>query len=184
MAGRIQAQLWEVALDQHGFVTTADARRLGINVVELGKLAWRKQLGRISYGIYRFEQLPATRFDPYMLATLWAGGRGVLSHDTALELHELSDINPAKIHLTVPMGYRPRRQGGDLYEVHHADLDPGQIRRFEGVPIVTPAAAIGQTIRSGIPTHLIRQALGAAHRGGLVTKKQHSDLTRQLDDRP
>lgn len=48
-----------------------------------------------------------------MLATSWASGRGVLSHDTALDLHELCDINPAKVHLTLPPDYSPRRLGGD-----------------------------------------------------------------------
>lgn len=183
MAGRIQAQLWDVALDQYGFVTTEDARRLGINVVELGKLAFRKQLGRVAYGIYRFEQLPATQFDPYMLATLWTGGRGVLSHDTALELYELSDINPAKIHLTVPEGYRPRRQGGEIYEVHHETLDQTQVRRFKGIPTVTPATAIDQAIRSGVPSHLVNQALATARDRGLVTKAEQADLSRRLQDR-
>jgi predicted transcriptional regulator of viral defense system len=48
-----------------------------------------------------------------MLAALWPAGRGVLSHDTALELHELCDVNPEKIHLTVPADYQPRRRGGE-----------------------------------------------------------------------
>lgn len=183
MAGRIQAKLWDAALDQYGYVTTEDARRLGINVVELGKLAYRKQLGRVAYGIYRFEQLPVSQFDPYMLATLWAGGRGVLSHDTALDLYELSDINPAKIHLTVPDGYRPRRQGGELYEVHHENLNQTQIRRHEGIPIVTVPTAIDQAIRTGVPTHLVRQALSTARERGAITKAEHGDLMRRLEAR-
>lgn len=183
MAGRIQTQLWDVALDQYGYVTTEDARRLGINVVELGKLAYRNQLGRVAYGIYRFEQLPVGQLDPYMLATLWAGGRGVLSHDTALELYELSDINPAKIHLTVPDGYRPRRQGGELYEVHHANLDQAQVGRYEGIPIVTVPTAIDQAIGTGVPTRLVRQALTSARERGAITKAEHADLTRRLEAR-
>lgn len=42
-----------------------------------------------------------------MLRRLRSRGRddkpqGVHSHETALSLHELSDINPAKLHMTVP----------------------------------------------------------------------------------
>lgn len=183
MTGRIQAQLWEVALDQYGYVTSGDARRLGINVVELGKLSHRGQLERVGYGIYRFAQLPVTALHEYMLATLWAGGRGVLSHDTALDLYELSDINPAKVHLTVPNGYRPRRGDGDLYTVHHEMLDSGQIRRFEGIPIVTPPTAIDQAIGSAVPAHLVRQALETARGRGLVTAAEHADLASGLDER-
>ena len=37
---------------------------------------------------------------------MWADRRGVLSHDTALDLYELCDINPARIHITIPTAYR------------------------------------------------------------------------------
>jgi len=33
-----------------------------------------------------------------------------LSHETALDLHDLCDVNPAQIHLTVPAAYRLRRR--------------------------------------------------------------------------
>jgi len=59
-------------------------RRLGISVVELGKLAYRNQLGRVRYGIYRSSSF-RRQLDPYMLPPV-AGGRGVLSHDTVFEL--------------------------------------------------------------------------------------------------
>ncbi len=40
-----------------------------------------------------------------MEATLWPrGAHGALSHETALDLYGLSDVNPAKIHITVPHG--------------------------------------------------------------------------------
>lgn len=183
MAGRIQSQLWEIALDQHGYVTSADARSLGINVVELGKLSHRRQLERVAYGIYRFPQLPVTQLDSYMLAALWAGGRGVLSHNTALELHELCDINPDKIHLTVPRSYQPRRPGGEFYVIHHEDLGERQIGRFENIPIVTPATAIEQTIASGVPSHLLRQALETGRARGVVTRDGHTKLTQRLQER-
>lgn len=38
----------------------------------------------------------------YMAAALWPQGiQGVLTHDTALDLWDVSDVNPAKIHITV-----------------------------------------------------------------------------------
>lgn len=184
MAGRIQGQLWDVALDQHGFVTSHDARRLGINVVELGKLAARNQLQRVSYGIYRFPQLPVTPMDSYRLATLWANGRGVLSHDTALALHELCDINPTKVHITVSEPrYVPKRHGGELYVVHREPLSVAQISRHEGIPIVREAVAIDQGIRSGVPGYLLDQALGAARGRGAITNAERDALAAALGER-
>jgi hypothetical protein len=66
----------------------------------------------------RLESGPGTRvtaLDQYMEATPWPGGRGVISHDTALAMYELSDVNPSKMsHLSEKIGRRggvkaPRR---------------------------------------------------------------------------
>ena len=68
--------------------------------------------------------IPVTGLDQYMEATLWPRGGAVLSHDTALDLHELCDVNPAKVHVTVPVAARIRRQAPPAYAVHVRDLDP------------------------------------------------------------
>lgn len=44
---------------------------------------------------------------------MWAGG--VVSHESALVLHGLSDVNPSRIQLTVPRNNHPRAAGGELY---------------------------------------------------------------------
>ena len=183
MAGRIQRQLWEVALDQDGFVTTADAHRLGIPVVELGKLAHRGQLGRAGWGIYRFEQLPAGPYAAYRLAVLWAGGRAALSHDTALDLYELCDINPSEIHLTVSPAYRPRGKQRGPYVVHHERLTEDQLGWIEGIRAVRPGVAIAQGIRSGVPSHLLAAAIDTARARGLVPRESFDELRAMLDKR-
>jgi predicted transcriptional regulator of viral defense system len=176
----IRKRLWEVALDQNGYVTSEDARKLGIPVVELGKLAYHGRLQRVAYGIYRFDELPVTPVDSYQLAVLWAGGRAVLSHDTALDLYELCDINPSKIHLTVPPGYRPRRKGGQLYVVHHERLASDAIGRVEGVPAVKPRIAIAQCTRGGVPSHLLNQAIETARARGLISVTEQGTFSDEL----
>lgn len=182
MAGRIQRELWDVAVDQYGYVTSKDARRLGINPVELGKLAARGQLDHVSYGVYRFPQLPVTPLDSYMFATLWANGRGVLSHDTALDLHDLCDINPSKLHVTVP-GRRPERQGGEQYVVHSEPLADDETTWHEAIPIVTVAKAIAQCIAAGVSSHLLSQALRTARDRGAITAVEHRRLTGVMEAR-
>lgn len=143
----------------------------------------RGQLERVAHGVYRFPQVPTTPLDPYMLATLWPAGRGVLSHDTALQLHELCDINPPRIHITVPTDpaeYRPKREGGELYEVHHEDLGEDELTWHEGIRIVTPATAIRQGIDTGVPLHLLRQAIDTARRLGRARRGDLDELERAL----
>lgn len=180
---KIQDRLREVALDQLGFVTSKDAKNLGIPVVELGKLAHRGQLERIGYGIYRFPHHPATEFDRYMVATLWADGRGVLSHETALALHRLCDVNPNKIHITVPKGFYPRGQGAERYVVHHDQLAPEDIGWIEQIPAVRPRAAVRQGVDGAVPAYLARQAIDNARGRGLITNGEADDFETRLQAR-
>lgn len=115
-----------------------------------------------------------------MLATLWPAGRGVLSHETALLLHELCDVNPDRIHITVPPGYYPRRRGGGLYVVHRADLHDGELTWLEGIRIVTPARAIEEAVATGVPPHLVQQAIGTARRRGRAPVETLDHLADRL----
>jgi hypothetical protein len=50
---------------------------------------------------------PPSSLDAYMDAVLWPGRgvRDMLSHETALDLYGLSDVNPAKIDVTLPRAW-------------------------------------------------------------------------------
>lgn len=180
MPGRVWERAVEIATDQHGFITFQDLQRLGADPALLRQWYQRGKVDRAGHGIYRFSQIPTTPTDPYMLATLWPAGRGVLSHETALELHELCDVNPNKIHLTLPPYYRPRRRGGELYVVHFERLDENDITWYDGIRIVAPAVAIRQALDTGVPTHLVRQAIEKAHRLGRVPRPMLDDLAERL----
>jgi predicted transcriptional regulator of viral defense system len=58
----------------------------------------RCALDAAAHGMYRVPELPRDRYDELILARFWAAGRGVISHDSALLVHELCDINPAVVH--------------------------------------------------------------------------------------
>ncbi len=185
MPGSVWEKAIELATDQYGFITFEDLRGLGEDPVRLRQWVKRGGVERVGHGIYRFRQIPATTLDPYMLATLWPAGRGVLSHDTALELHELCDVNPDKIHISLPASYRyrPRRQGGGQYVVHHENFVGNDLTWHEGIRIVTPAIAISQAIDSRVPVHLVRQAIETAGRLGRVLRPELDVLTERLKDR-
>ena len=171
----------EFAFDQNGFITFANLRELGKDPALLRQWAQRDRITKIGHGIYRFSLIPPTPLDPLMLATLWPSDRGVLSHDTALEVHELCDINPSQIHITLPPSYRPRRHGGEGYIIHHEPLVESDIVWHEGIRIVTPQLAIRQAIKSNVPRHLVRQALDTANRLGRLHPSDLAELTTLLE---
>jgi len=59
-----------------------------------------------------------------------------VSHETALAVHELGDVNPAVIHLTVPPNFRSRPPSG--IRLHRGELPDSDIWLFEGFRITTP----------------------------------------------
>lgn len=173
----IRDQLWNVAVDQYGFVTADDATNLGVRYRDFRKLADRGSLSRAAHGIYRFDDFPSSANDAYMLAALWtAVPAAALSHDTALELYELCDVNPGKIHLTVPRYQRIRRAGGDDYVIHTQDLKPDQIGWWQGIRAVTEKTAIEQGIESHVPVHLLDQAIRTALARGRISASVASEL--------
>jgi len=90
----------------------------------------------------------------------------------ALDLHDLCDINPAHVHVTVPASYRLRRDMPAMYRHHRRDLVPGDITRHEGIPIVSVKRAILDGIESGVGGYLIDQAVETARRRGLVARAE------------
>ncbi len=186
MPGRNFKTLYEIAEDNYGFVTVEGARRAGVRPQRLAEMARRGALRREGRALYRLDPFPPHELDSYRKATLWPYPvEGVLSHETALELYELSDVNPAKVHVTVPSGYRIRhREVPTLYVLHHENIDARDVTRHEGLPIVTPAKAIRQCHDAHLRRDLLRQALEDAKRRGLVTRAEYNGLMRELDFDP
>jgi predicted transcriptional regulator of viral defense system len=152
-------------------------------VEHLAKLADRGRLTRITQGLYRFpaEVVPVTPLGSYMEAVLWPGRRGVLSHATALDLYGLSDVNPTKVHVTLPPRYYPRRKETPaVYRFHHARLDPAEIQHHEGIPIVTPERAIRDAHAEHLGRRLIGQAIDDAEHQGLLPGARAKQLRAKL----
>jgi predicted transcriptional regulator of viral defense system len=168
MPGRTFTTLLERAQDQYGYLTPDDARALDIDPTQLRLMASRDTLEHLGHGLYRMREVPPTPLDSYMEAVLRTGRRGVISHETALDLYEVSDVNPASIHLTVPKGFRTRKQLPRSYRLHFADLPADAVSSYEGIPIVTAEQAIRGGVEQALGWHLIDQAIRNARARGLV----------------
>jgi predicted transcriptional regulator of viral defense system len=177
MPGRNFTTLLERAQRQYGYLTPDDARELDIDPTQLRLMAARDTLEHLGHGLYRMPMVPVTQLDAYMEAILWGGRRGVLSHETALDLHELCDVNPSAIHLTVPTGFRTRKAVPEIYRLHRFDLEPAEVGSHEGIPIVTPERAILGGIEQALGWQLIDQAIGTARARGRITKPAAERLT-------
>ncbi|MCB9012008.1 MAG: type IV toxin-antitoxin system AbiEi family antitoxin domain-containing protein [Actinobacteria bacterium] len=158
-----------LAVSQHGVISSEDARDIGVDTARLRQMAARGVLRRVSRGVYRLTDMdPGTGLGQYMEAVLWPrGARGVLSHETALDLHDLCDVNPSRIDVTVPASHRPHsREVPAVIRLHRRDLGRDEVTDLRGLPIVTPVRAILDGIESQVRDGLLRQAISTLRQRG------------------
>ncbi|NRQ33264.1 hypothetical protein HII36_15620 [Nonomuraea sp. NN258] len=168
----IHARLWRRAASRRGYFTASQALEDGYSYQAQHFHVSRGNWQRISRGIYRFHDfadLPAEEHDHLVRWTLWSGGRGVVSHATALTVHDLGVANPAEIHLTVPAGFRRRNPAVIL---HRATLEPDEIEERAGFVVTTPPRAIAESAADGIDQDVIDSAVAESLDRGTVTKRQ------------
>ena len=120
-----------------------------------------------------------------MEAVLWPQVRrpdvaGVVSHESALAIHELSDVSPARVHVTLPTAVRIRRQVPKGLVIHYADLAPEDVERVEGVPVTTPERAIRDAHASHVGNALVAQAIADGRRSGALSTAVANRLEREL----
>jgi len=176
--------LRDLAESQNGIITRQQAVAHGLTPAAVDNLVARGRVERVAHGIYRYPHLPGAQFEQYEVALLRTGHRdAALSHETALTVYEVSDVNPSRYHVTVPRGRRIRRADTDLYVIHEQVLTPEQVTWWELMPIVTLPTAIEQCIAYGTPTYLLRQALDRGTRTGAVRPDDLSRLTDALEAR-
>ncbi len=177
-------RLRKIALDQHGYVTRAQAIGAGVSSPSLTSLSHRGRVDRVAQGVYRVPLVPETEEDRLQLALLKTGREdAALSHETALDVYEVCDIFPAETHVVVPRSARVRRSGLESIIIHHEDLPATDIGWHDGMRTVTLSVAVGQCVRYGTPGYLLRQAMREGGEKGLLTTRRVEELETMLDER-
>lgn len=177
--------LYEIAENQAGYFTAAQARAAGLHQVRLVQLAQQGAVERVSRGVYRFTRFPISQLGHYIEAVLWPQVRrpdlmGVISHESALAIHELSDVSPARIHVTLPTAVRIRREVPKRLVIHYADLTGDDVETVEGVPVTTPARSIRDAHTSHLGAALVGQAIADGRRSGKLPTAVANRLQREL----
>ena len=173
--------LFETASAQEGYFTTRQAAKAGYSSQLLLKHIRAGRVARTRRGIYRLVHFPAGEHEGLVAAWLWSDRAGVVSHQTALALHGLSDALPAQLHLTLPRTWRRRRFRVPTGVVlHHADVLPEERAWFGAVPTTNPRRSLNDCAREDLSPDLLRQAARQAIRRGLVTKPELGDVEEAL----
>jgi hypothetical protein len=129
-------------------------------------------------GIYRLALYPMTDRPDLAVWALWSRNRneeiqGVYSHHTVLSFYDLSDLNPAKIHITVPTHFRRNSEIPGVLVLHYADLPDSDVETAQGFKLTRPLRAILDLIEAGtVERNFIRQAVTQGVDRGLIARQQ------------
>ena len=131
----LQHKLRRLAAIQSGHFSAAQALDLGYSYPTQSHHTKRGNWHRVARGIYRLPEWPVGDHDDLVRWTVWSRELGVVSHDTAISIRDLADVNPSTVHLTVPPGFRAKARGVIL---HHGKLADDDVWDREGYRITTP----------------------------------------------
>ncbi len=176
--------LFAIAEGQQGYFTSKQATDAGY---QLGSQAHHVKSGnwtRVERGIYRLTRFPQSSEEQLVIYALWSRNRagepeGVYSHETALSIHELSDLNPTKLHMTVPAAFRRTAKTPNVLVLHRSDLNKKDVELQQGFAVTRPLRSIADLAAAESTSRdIVEQALIEGRRRGVITARELSELGR------
>ena len=180
-------ELFKIADQQLGYFTTHQAEACGFSrsnfYFKIQKGEWIKELR----GIYKLAHYPVVDRSELALWTLWSVNKkgipqGIWSHETALDIHELGDLMPAKMHMTVPLNFKRRTEIPKCLHLHFANLSKSDIEVRQGYKITTPLRSLIDVIEEKtVSKEQITLALNQALQKGFILQKEIQQLPQFLE---
>lgn len=163
----------QVSYGQDGYFTSRQAREAGFSPQLLAHHVRSGRYEHIRRGLYRLRGYPGSSHEEVREKWLSVGAeRAVVSHESALDLHELSDVIPNSVHLLVDRDDRGirRRQGVTLHTTTEP-LKPSEVVSREGIRVTDPVRSILDAAGAGTAPEQIEMAVRQALNRGLVTRR-------------
>jgi predicted transcriptional regulator of viral defense system len=179
------AQLYELAAEQLGYFTAAQARACGFTWTLLSHHTWSGRFIRVRRGLYRLRNYPSSPHEEVMVAWLAVGkDTAVVSHERALDLLDLSDVIPDAIDLTVPRSKRnlPALPSVTIHTTTRP-LRPDDVTTRDGIRLTAAARTIVDTAEAGTAPEQVELAIRQAIERGLTTPEHLCQATHERNRR-
>lgn len=173
-----EEELFQLADNQQGYFTCNQAETCGYARsnfhLKLKSGEWTREMR----GIYRLARYPFTQRPELVLWSLWSCNakgipQGVWSHETALDIHEMSDVMPKRMHLSVPKKFRKGTPIPKILHLHYEDISETDLESHQGYRVTTPLKTLRDVIQEGkVPREQIIQAFEDALRKGLLSPSE------------
>lgn len=168
--------IYEIAADNYGLVTAAEAADAGAATSEVARYVRAGWLEKVGRGVYRLARYVPTPYDGYAEAVALVGPGSYLYGESVLAMHGLCPTNPKRTLVATPKRVRKELPSG----IEVVQRPEGEaVTAYEGIPSQSVRDAI-RSCEGKLMTERLRQAAGSAQRNGLITRRQHEELAEEL----
>ncbi len=166
--------LFEVASEQHGYFTAAQARVCGFGRALLAHHAKAGRFLRVRHGLYRIREYPGSPREDVVAAWLAMGREAaVVSHESALDILGLSDVVPEVVHLTVTRARRYRSPSpGVAIHTTTRRLDKADVVVRDGIRLTGAVRSIIDAAAAGTAPEQIMAAISQALKRAIATESE------------
>ena len=166
--------IYEIAVDNYGLITSAEAKALGASDQDMKMLAKRGRLVKRGHGVYKLARYVPTPYDAYAEAVVLVGPRAYLYGESVIAMLELAPTNPSRVFVATPA--RIRKQLPEHIVLAKAD---DAVTHYEGIPSQSAYDAIRACRKTMMPERL-EGATREAERQGYITGCQAAALLQEL----
>ncbi|MEK7717197.1 MAG: type IV toxin-antitoxin system AbiEi family antitoxin domain-containing protein [Pseudomonadota bacterium] len=176
-------KLFEIVERQQGYFTYKQALAVGYYRDAAHFHTKSGEWLREKRGIYRLAKFPVSDRPDLVLWSLWSADRGgniqgVYSYQTALSFYEITDANPAKLHMTVPQKFRKFHSPPKGIVLHRAELRGTEIKKQQGYFVTTPLKTLQDMFSSQLmDTNEVKLAAKQAVRLGIMTPDESDKVS-------
>jgi hypothetical protein len=174
----LRRQLFQLAIEQGGYFTAAQARKIGYTYQAQTHNANAGNWLRIGRGLFRLAEWVPELHDDLIRWTLWSRSVAVVSHETALGVHGVGELESPYVHLTVPTGFT---MANPAVTLHYADLSDGDILRRAGFAVTTLIRSLIDVAGVSADDDQLGRAIREALERGSFTLRQLRARAEELD---
>ena len=146
MDKRTRAVLNQLAADERGLFSAAQAREIGISYPQLLRAERSWQLRRVRWGVYAMAGVATSPWEDTVAAALAAGPGAAVSHASAAAVHGFDHSDVTTIELTLPRHGYGKPAGVVVHR--YSDLTSCDLVSRRGV-LVSPRAGLWSTWPAG-----------------------------------
>ena len=170
-------EIAELAIDNYGIVTAAEAVKLGVALKDVHEWVHSGRLEKVGRGVFRLRNYPYNEYCHYAEAVALVGDGAWICGDSVLAMHNLALVNPLRI--CVATTKRVRRTLPEWIEVVKKSGDEDK-DDFNGIPCQNLASVLIE-VKGRLMLERLHQAIAEARGRGLLSVPDNERVKKEFN---